>query len=271
MAITGAYVDVKGIKTYYETNNGPHNPKGTIIGLQTAGRETRQYHGIMEYLADKYTVISFDLPAHGKTWPLNGNVGLKTAEDYGQFVWDFIQAIGVTDPIILGCSLGGNLTYYMAAHYPVKAAVACQGSPYIKAMGSSYGATVNLIDNPYVSCQHSHWDFSDSLIGSKCPQENRDFIMWGVCQECGRAKQADLSIYNNFDVREDLKNVTCPILLIRGEDDWNVPDHYYKTAMEYLTNAERVEYKTFPGYGHFIVIEAPQVVSDAVDEFLSET
>ena len=95
--------------------------------------------------------------------------------------------------------------------------------------------------------------------------------MWGVCQECGRAKQADLSIYNNFDVREDLKNVTCPILLIRGEDDWNVPDHYYKTAMEYLTNAERVEYKTFPGYGHFIVIEAPQVVSDAVDEFLSET
>ena len=27
MTITGGYVMVDGIKTYYETNNGPHNPK----------------------------------------------------------------------------------------------------------------------------------------------------------------------------------------------------------------------------------------------------
>ena len=33
MAITGAYVVVDGIKTYYETNNGPHNPNGTIIAV----------------------------------------------------------------------------------------------------------------------------------------------------------------------------------------------------------------------------------------------
>ena len=30
MTITGGYVMVDGIKTYYETNNGPHNPKGTL-------------------------------------------------------------------------------------------------------------------------------------------------------------------------------------------------------------------------------------------------
>ena len=99
MAITGGYVNVNGIKTYYETNNGPHNPKGTIIALHTAGRETRQYHGMMEYWENKYTVIAFDLPAHGKSWPLPGNVGIKTSKDYGKFVWDFIQAMGVTDPI----------------------------------------------------------------------------------------------------------------------------------------------------------------------------
>ena len=58
MAITGGYINVNGVKTYYETNNGPHNPKGTIIALHTAGRETRQYHGMMEYWADQYTVCS---------------------------------------------------------------------------------------------------------------------------------------------------------------------------------------------------------------------
>ena len=178
--------------------------------------------------------------------------------------------MGVEDPVIIGCSVAGNMVYEIAANYPVKAAIACQASPYIKAMGTSYGAAVNLLDNPYVSCQHSHWDFSESLCGKKCSQEAHDFIMWGVCQERGRTKQADLSIYNNFDVRDELHKITCPILLVRGEDDWNVPEHYYQTAMEYITNAKRLEFKKFPDYGHFIIVEAPELLCGAIDEFLSK-
>ncbi len=270
MAITGGYIVVNGIKTYYETNNGPKNPKGTIIALHTAGRETRQYHGMMELWEDKFTVITFDMPAHGKSWPLPGNVGITDYREYGKFIWDFIQAMGIDDPIVIGCSVAGNMVYYVAEHYPVKAMVAMQGSPCIKAMGTSYGATVNLLDNPYVSCQHSHWDFSESLIGKKCPQEAHDFIMWGVCQECGRAKQADLSIYNNYDVTAELKDIICPCLLIRGEDDWNVPEHYYHTAMKGLVNAKKVRFKSIPGYGHFIMVEAPEIICGLIEEFLEE-
>ena len=90
MPITGGYIVVDGIKTYYETNNGPQNPKGTIIAMHTAGRETRQYHGMMEIWEDKYKVIAFDMPAHGKSWPLPGNVGIKDYKEYGKFVWHLI-------------------------------------------------------------------------------------------------------------------------------------------------------------------------------------
>ena len=268
MTITGGYVTVDGIKTYYETNNGPLNPRGTIVALHTAGRDTRQYHGMMEQMAEKYRVIAFDMPAHGKSWPLPGNVGISDYKAYGKFAWDFIKEMKIEDPIIAGCSVAGNIVYYIAETYPVKAMISMQGSPRIQAMGTSYGTTVNLLDNPYVSCQHSHWDFSESLIGRNCSKEAHNFIMWGVCQECGRAKQADLSIYNNFDVTGELKDITCPCLLIRGGDDWNVPEHYYQTAMEGLVNAERVEFKLVPGYGHFIMVEAPEVVSGLIEEFL---
>ena len=270
MAITGGYIIVNGIKTYYETNNGPHNPKGTIVALHTAGRDCRQYHGMMDLWEDKFNVIAFDMPAHGKSWPLPGNVGITDYKEYGKFVWDFIQAMNITDPIVIGCSVAGNMVYYIAEHYPVKAMVSMQGSTYIKAMGSSYGATVDLLDNPYVSCQHSHWDFSESLIGSKCPPEAHEFMMWGVCQECGRTKKADLSIYNNYDVTDDLKKITCPCLLIRGEEDWNVPEHYYHTAMEGLVNAKKVQFVPVPGHGHFIAVEAPEVICKLIDEFLMD-
>ncbi len=269
MAITGGYVMVDGIKTYYETNNGPQNPRGTIVALHTAGRETRQYHGMMEIYKDSYRVVAFDMPAHGKSWPLPGNVGINNYKDYGKFAWDFIQTMNIEDPIVVGCSLAGNMAYYIASTYPVKAMVSMQGSSCVQAMGTAYGATVDLLDNPYVSCQHSHWDFSESLIGRNCPPEAHEFIMWGVCQECGRTKKADLSIYNSFDVTAELKNITCPCLLIRGEDDWNVPEHYCRTAMEGLVNAKKVEFEPIPGYGHFIMVEAPEIVCSLIDRFLA--
>ena len=57
---------------------------------------------------------------------------------------------------------------------------------------------------------------------------------------------------------------------MRGEDDWNVPEHYYDTAMQYLTNAKKLEFLKVPGYGHFIVVEAPEIICTEVDRFLTE-
>lgn len=270
MGISGGYIYVDGIKTYYETNNGPKSDKGTIVCLHTAGRECRQYHGIMDIFADKYKVIAFDMPAHGKSWPLPGNTAISDYKEYGRFVWNFIQAMNITDPIVIGCSVGGNMVYHIGETYPVKAIVSMQGSPKIKAMGTAYGTTVDLLDNPYVSCQHSHFDFSESLIGANCPKEAADFIMWGVAQECGIAKKGDLSIYNNYDVTDDLDKITCPVLVVRGEDDWNVPEHYCQTAIAGMVNAKKIIWKPIAGYGHFIIVEAPEVVCAAMEEFFAE-
>ena len=270
MAITGGYITVNGIKTYYETNNGPRSGKGSFVCLHTAGRDTRQYHGIMDILSDKYEVLAFDMPAHGKSWPLPGNKAINQYSEYSAFVWAFIQAMGIYRPIVAGCSVGGNMVYHLAANYPVAAVISMQGSACIKALNTSYGATVELIDNPYVSCQHSHLDFTESLIGRNCPPEAADFIMWGVRQECGVAKKGDLQIYNNYDVTGELKKITCPVMVVRGEDDWNVPEHYARTAIDGLVNAKKVLWRPVPGYGHFIVLEAPEIVAGLFEEMASE-
>lgn len=270
MAITGGYIVVNGVKTYYEKNSAPRSDKGTFVCLHTAGRETRQYHGIMEIFDEKYEVIAFDMPAHGKSWPLPGNKAIDDYREYSAFVWAFIQAMNIEKPIVIGCSIGGNMVYHIAETYPVTAIVSMQGSARIKAMNTAYSATVDLLDNPYVSCQHSHFDFSESLIGRNCPADAADFIMWGVAQECGIAKKGDLSIYNNYDVTGDLDKITCPVMVIRGEDDWNVPEHYAKTAMDGLVNAKKVLWRPVPGYGHFIILEAPEIVCSLLEEFMNE-
>ena len=129
MSISGSYIMVNGIKTYYETNNGP-DEKYSLVCTHTAGRDTRQYHALMDILGTKFKVIALDMPAHGKTWPLEGNKAIATRNEYSAFIWSFIQKLGIKAPVIVGCSLGGNIVYHMAQTYPVRAIVSMQGVDY---------------------------------------------------------------------------------------------------------------------------------------------
>lgn len=266
MSITGFYKTVNGVKTYFETNNGPADGKNTILCLHTAGRECRQYHGMMEILESKYKMYSFDLPAHGKSWPLPENKVINSFKDYGAFVWAASQELGIEHPIIIGCSMGGNIVYYLAQNYPVGAILSMQGADYTPTIDASI---LELLNHPYVSAQHSHVEFSECLIGKSCPQDAHDFIMWGVAQEISVTKQGDLSQYNGFDVRNTMGKITCPVLVVHGTDDAIVTEAMVEETMTRLTNAKKVVYRPVPDYGHFLIVENPQVVSQHLDEFLS--
>lgn len=266
MAITGFYKTVAGIKTYFETNDGPADGEHTIVCLHTAGRECRQYHGMLEILESKYKMYSFDLPAHGKSWPLPGNKVINNFRDYGAFVWAAVEALGIEKPIIIGCSMGGNIVYYLAQNYPVGAILSMQGADYTPTIDA---AMLDLLHHPYVSAQHSHVEFSESLIGRACPPDARDFIMWGVAQEISVTKQGDLSQYNGFDVRDQMGKITCPVLIVHGVDDAIVTEKMVEQTMSRLTNTAKLVYAPIADYGHFLAVENPEVVSRHLDEFLT--
>jgi len=264
MAIQGFYISVNGIKIYCETNNGPENGN-VIICLHTAGRENRQYHDMMEILKDKYKMISFDMPAHGKSWPLPGNKVINNHVDYGKFVWAVIEELGVKDPIVIGCSMGGNIVYHLAQEYPVKAICSMQGADYTPSINEDI---LELLNHPYVNPQHSHLEFSECLIGKATSQERRDFILWGVLSEIGITKQGDLTQYNGFDVRDKMDQITCPVLVVQGLDDKIATGEMAEETISRLTNCDNLVYKPIPDYGHFILVENPELVSEYLDEFI---
>jgi pimeloyl-ACP methyl ester carboxylesterase len=266
--IIGQYTEVKGIKTYYEQNYEIYDPqRTTIVCIHTAGRESRQYHGMMELLADKYQLVALDMPGHGKTLPVKGNKCLDTREEFSAFIWGLIENLGIKQPVTLGCSLGGNIQWDLAQKYPVKAVISMQGADYTPTISPLAMATYN---HPHVSLQHAHLGFSKSLIGRNADQATINFIQWGVMTECNVCKVGDWKIYGTFDVRSTMDKITCPVLIIRGEDDWIVSKELVEETKSRLVNAQKVVYKPIAGTGHFAAVENPKVVSQLVDEFLSD-
>ena len=266
MAISGFYKEVLGTKLYIERNEGPENGAFEILCLHTAGRETRQYHRILELLEDKYQAYAFDMPGHGKSWPLPGNAVVKNHHDAGRYIWEVAQTLGMKRVVVIGCSLGGNLVYHMAQEYPVEAICSMQGGDFTHT--DEY--VLNLLDHPAVSVQHSHVEYTECLVGEKCPADVNEFILWGVCCENGRTKHGDLTIYAGYDVREKMKDITCPVLVILGLDDPSVPERQVKETMSRLTGTKKLVYKPVPGYGHFILQEAPEIIVDSLKDFLGQ-
>ena len=175
--IRGFYITVNGVKIYVETNDGPED-RPAIVCLHTAGRDNRQYHGIMQITGDKYRLYAIDMPAHGKSWPLPGrNTVISDYKTYGKWIWDCITALGLEHPIVIGCSMAGGIVYHIAQEY-APAAVICMQGTHNTAMDG--GNMMEVMKHPGNNIAVTQREFSDALIGSRTPQSRVDFIRWGV-------------------------------------------------------------------------------------------
>lgn len=264
--IVGRYTNVNGARAYYESA-GSGVP---IVLLHTAAREGRQWHGVMERLADQYRLIAPDLPGHGKSFALAGNRCLDDIHDLAAWVWSFVESLALERPVIMGCSVGGNLALLMAALYPeeIRAAIALQGAACTPTFTDT---ALAMMTHPQVSLMHANMDFSMSLVGSAASDEARAFSEWGVLSIVPVAQQADLTAYAHCDSRDWLDKVRCPVLIARGTEDWLVSQTMVEDARARLTRAKTVELRQLPGLGHFPHLEDPARVAGMTSAFLRQS
>jgi pimeloyl-ACP methyl ester carboxylesterase len=265
VSIRGFYVRVNGIKIYCETNDAPDD-KAVIICLHTAGRENRQYHDMMEIFAGRYRMIAIDMPGHGKSWPLPGNKVINNYKQYGQWIWDVIQALGVENPIVIGCSMAGGITFHIAQEHPVRGIVCMQGSDNTE--DDMVNGVLEMLFHPHICPQHSHLEFSESLVGTRTNQDRVDFINWGVLCEIGKIKQGDLTETSSFNVSDKMDRVTCPVMIIEGVDDQAYTPEMAQACLNRLVNCKNKRLKLLEGYGHFVIIENPEKVCECMEEFI---
>jgi pimeloyl-ACP methyl ester carboxylesterase len=107
----GTYVQVNGLRMYYETRG-----TGTPVVLLHGGLETCQmWAPVVSALSRYYQVITPDSRGHGRTDRSAENISYPLmAEDFSQF----IRILGLNKPFLAGYSDGGQVALCMAMNYP---------------------------------------------------------------------------------------------------------------------------------------------------------
>ena len=104
--IRGHYVRVNGTRTFYD-EIGAGQP---LICVHTAGASSLEYQYILPLYAEQgFHAYALDLPGHSRSYPVDWQAH-RSIHEHAEFVHAFVRTLGLKNPVITGCSIGGDIT-----------------------------------------------------------------------------------------------------------------------------------------------------------------
>ena len=199
---------------------------------------------MMKPVGDKLKghIIILDLPGYGEsTEPPN----IWTIYDYVECVHEFLNSIGVKNPIMMGHSFGGKISLAYASKYKVKKLVLF-ASPFKKGIEKMPLKTKILKAAKKIPLLNKLEGFAKKHIGST-DYKNASEMMRKILVETV-----------NLDIREDVKKIKCPTFIFWGTNDEAVPVEDAKELESLIPDAGLVIYE---GCTHYAYLEMlPQVI-----------
>ncbi|AZA92757.1 2-hydroxy-6-oxononadienedioate/2-hydroxy-6-oxononatrienedioate hydrolase [Chryseobacterium nakagawai] len=239
---------------YIEYNNSFEN-KPTLVFLHDSLGSVQLWRDLPARLSEEThcNVLVYDRLGYGKSYPMPTHIRpVNYMELEADLLNDLLVELNINNSILFGHSDGGTIALITAAKYPERVgAVICEAGHIfveevtLKGVYDAWEAykTTNLPER----LQKYHGDKVDML-----------FKAWTETWT-----RAD---YRSWNIEYLLKDITCPLLFIQGEnDEYGTLDQVDKTVTQVSGSAE--EY-IIPGIGHTPHKEAPELVLEKAIEFI---
>ncbi|MGI0090825.1 MAG: alpha/beta fold hydrolase [Nitrososphaerales archaeon] len=232
-----------------------------------AGKSVVFVHGACEnsafwnhqrILSDRYRLLVLDLPGHGRSQPLDGEVLVR---QYSDIVAEFVAKTCPDKAVLVGHSMGGAIALLNAIEHRenLKAAVlVCTGAklgvlPSIReGLRARFEETVKAVVGP-------------RQFSSKTNLETIRFVTNEILKCKSTVAAADYDACNSFDVRQKLQSINLPILIIAGEEDKMAPVTWSTYMKENIPKAKLVVLKDA---SHLPMLERPGDFNRHLNEFV---
>jgi pimeloyl-ACP methyl ester carboxylesterase len=219
-----------------------------------------------EELSKEYRTYALDFFGFGESRAKEVSVDL-----YVDFVYQFMEQLGIKKAPLIGHSMGGTVSLGVAARYPDKIVkVAIIGSPIV---GSSLNPFLKLSGYKYIANMvYSVPQIKDSFIylmtrfGAKNGRALHNMVKTDSSKVSSDAFFQSIGSLHQTDMTEKLSSLTMPILGIYGKKDIIVSPKQSKYLLQHAPTAKEA---WFDDSGHFPMLDEPKRFHDTVREFLA--
>ncbi|WP_222871151.1 alpha/beta fold hydrolase [Nonomuraea sp. PA05] len=250
-----AEVGQETVRLFYE-----HAGTGRdVLFLHTAGADGRQFHHLMndDRLAERCHMVAFDLPWHGRSGgPPSEHPGAYALDTdrYVATVMAVVEALNLDSPIVVGCSMGGEICLELALRHPDRlgGVVACEAADHVP------GRQVGWARDPRVNQTLFVPEWVEGLMAPQSPPEHRREVWWGYSQGGFGTFAGDIAFYSgDWDARDRVGRIDtarCPVVMLTGEYDYSCTPEMSRRTAERIPGAV---FMTMPRLGHFPMAENP--------------
>jgi 3-oxoadipate enol-lactonase len=238
-----------------------------LVFLHGIGGAARVWRGQLDFFKGRYRTIAWDMPGYGGSAPL---AAVSIAALAGA-LQDFLQQVGAAKPVIVGHSIGGMIVQQLLVKNPriAGAIVLAQTSP-------AFGKPDGDWQKAFIDARLGPLDRGETLV-SLAPSLVKELVGddpdpggMDLARDCMAAVpeasyRAAMLALMGFDLRNALKNIAVPTLVLSGSKDNNAPAPMMAKMASYIPCAKYVELK---GVGHLANLERPIAFNFALDHFL---
>ena len=272
-ALEERFAELKGSRMrYFVGGEGP--PLILVHGL---GGAAANWTELAPLLVPNHRLLVPDLPGHGGSEALPAVSGL---EPFADRVAALAAREGMLPAPVVGHSLGGAVVLRLALRHPDAVSAVVLAAAAGLSLGSIWGRQLQSVFSTVRPGRlAARWRdrVSRSLLlrrfvfgfvsvadpGSLTNEAVEGFLAAQLLHtdvdSAWQALRAD-------DPRQELEAVRCPVLVLWGAEDVQLP---LDDAFEYARRL-RAPLRVIPGCGHLLIGERPDACADAIDDFLGD-
>lgn len=193
-----------------------------------------------------------------------------TTEFFAEFLKNFLDKIAVSNPIIVGSSLGGQITaeYALNNNDSVQKLILVSPSGVMKHSTPALDAYVMAALYPNPDAAKNAFEMMSGASKEIDPKIIEGFV---ERMQLPNAKMAFMStllgLKNSQIITEKLSSITVPTLLIWGELDPVIPVKY---ADSFVSRIKDCRFYRMDACGHTPYVEAPDKFVEIVMDFLGK-
>lgn len=227
------------------------NPPPRVLALHGWGRS----HADFDTTLAGSDALVLDLPGFGASPEPDGPWG---AREYAQAVAAVLDAVDQR-VVVLGHSFGGRAAVHLAAAHPERVrALVLTGVPLVRRAGARGR-------KPPWGYRIGRALHRRGLVGERRMEALRQRYGSADYRAARGVMRQVHVVAVNESYEEQLRALRCPVELVWGADDSDVPVAVAKAAAELLAD---VRLTVLPGVGHHVPTAAPEALREVVERAL---
>jgi pimeloyl-ACP methyl ester carboxylesterase len=228
-----------------------------LLCLHTAGADSRQFRHLLNDAAiiDRFRVIAFDLPFHGRSNPPDRwweRRYLLTTKEYLVTIRSVWAALGLERPVVIGCSMGGAIVLKLAAdhQHELRGIIGLESSAHAPGRDNDY------LHHPAIHGGELVASYTFGLCAPKSPETGARENWWYYSQSGPGIYAGDVHYYSvDWDGRDDITRIdtsVCKVSLLTGSYDYSCTPDMTRGVSKAIPGSRLV---IMDGMGHFPMIE----------------